>query len=325
MERREFMSLVGGTALAWPLAAHAQISRAFVIGVLSPESSSVGDVEGLREGLRELGYVEGRDIKYEYRWAAGDFSRLPEMADELIATKVDVLVTYVTQASLVAKKATSSIPIVMVGVADPVGVGLIASLAFPGGNVTGTSSIASTVAAKQLDLLRVISPGVSRIAALWNPANFEFQTLQVNQAKAAASAAGVALQLFEARAADQFEGAFSAIKEAGLRELLILLDPLFISNFPRLVELSNKEHFIVMTGYRKFVDAGGLMSYGPNYRDIYRQTAIYVDKILRGANPADLPVQQPTKFEFIVNLKTAKTLNLTVPDKLLTFADEVIE
>jgi putative tryptophan/tyrosine transport system substrate-binding protein len=247
------------------------------------------------------------------------------MASELVAMKVDVLVTYVTQASLVAKKTTDSIPIVMVGVADPVGVGLIASLAHPGGNVTGTSSIASTVAAKQLDLLKLISPGASQMAALWNPANFEFQTLQVSQAKAAAEAASVDLQLFEARAVDQFEGAFKAIRDAALRELLILLDPLFLSNFRRLVELSNKEHFIVMTGHRAFVDEGGLMSYGPNYRDIYRHAAKYVDRILRGANPADLPVEQPTKFEFIVNLKTAKALNLTVPDKLLTFADEVIE
>ena len=206
MRRREFLSLVGSVTV-WPLGVRAQISRTAVIGVLSPESSSVGDVEGLREGLRELGYVEERNIKYEYRWAAGDFSRLPEMANELVAMKVDVLVTYVTQASLVAKKATSSIPIVMVGVGDPVGVGLIASLAHPGGNVTGTSSIAPTVGAKQLDLLKVISPSVSRIAALWNPANIEFQTLQVNQAKTAARAAGVDLQLFEARAADQFEAA----------------------------------------------------------------------------------------------------------------------
>jgi len=324
MRRREFLSLVG-SATVWPLGACAQISRNAVIGVLSPESSSVGDVEGLREGLRELGYVEGRNIKYEYRWAAGDFSRLPEMANELVAMKVDVLVTYVTQASLVAKKATSSIPIVMVGVGDPVGVGLIASLAHPGGNITGTSSIAPTVAAKQLDLLKVISPGVSRIAALWNPANFEFQTLQVNQARAAAEAAGVDLQLFEARAVEQFEGAFSAIKEAGLRELLIFLDPLFLSNVRSLVELSNKERLVVMTGHRAFADAGGLMYYGPNYRDIYRHTAIYVDKILRGVNPADLPVEQPTKFEFIVNLKNGQSAELDRPRQLLSFADEVIE
>ena len=247
------------------------------------------------------------------------------MAAELVGMKVDVLVAYVTQASLVAKQATRSIPIVMVGVADPVGVGLIDSLAHPGGNVTGTSSIAATIAAKQLGLLKEVTPGVSRIAALWNPANLSFQTIQVNEAQAAAKAAGVDLQLFEARSADQFEEAFNAIDKAGLRELLVLVDPLFLANARKLVEFSNKERLIVMTGYRAFVDAGALMSYGPNYRDIYRHCAIYVDKILKGANPGELPVEQPTKFEFIINLKTARALNLTVPDRLLTFADEVIE
>ena len=324
MRRRKLLSLVS-SAMAWPLVARAQTSRAAVIGVLSPEGSSTGDIEGLREGLLELGYVEGRNIRYEYRWAAGDFSRLPDMAAELVGMKVDVLVAYVTQASLVAKQATRSIPIVMVGVADPVGVGLIDSLAHPGGNVTGTSSIAATIAAKQLGLLKEVTPGVSRIAALWNPANLSFQTIQVNEAQAAAKAAGVDLQLFEARSADQFEEAFNAIDKAGLRELLVLVDPLFLANARKLVEFSNKERLIVMTGYRAFVDAGALMSYGPNYRDIYRHCAIYVDKILKGANPGELPVEQPTKFEFIINLKTAKALNLTVPDRLLTFADEVIE
>jgi len=324
MRRRKLLSLVS-SAMAWPLVARAQTSRAAVIGVLSPEGSSTGDIEGLREGLLELGYVEGRNIRYEYRWAAGDFSRLPDMAAELVGMKVDVLVAYVTQASLVAKQATRSIPIVMVGVADPVGVGLIDSLAHPGGNVTGTSSIAATIAAKQLGLLKEVTPGVSRIAALWNPANLSFQTIQVNEAQAAAKAAGVDLQLFEARSADQFEEAFNAIDKAGLRELLVLVDPLFLANARKLVEFSNKERLIVMTGYRAFVDAGALMSYGPNYRDIYRHCAIYVDKILKGANPGELPVEQPTKFEFIINLKTARALNLTVPDRLLTFADEVIE
>jgi putative ABC transport system substrate-binding protein len=324
MRRRDFLSLVG-SATAWPLATRGQTSRTAVIGVLSPESSSTGDIEGLREGLRNLGYVEGRNIRYEYRLAAGDFSRLPDMAAELVGMNVDVLVTFVTQASLEAKKATRSIPIVMVGVADPVGVGLIDSLAHPGGNVTGTSSIAETVAAKQLALLKEMLPGVSRIAALWNPANLAFQTLQVNRAKAAAKAISVDLQLFEARTVDQFDEAFDAIDKAGLSGLLILLDPLFALNFRKLVELSNKQRLVAMTGYRTFVDAGGLMSYGPNYRDIYGHCAAYVYKILRGASPADLPVEQPTKFEFIVNLKTVKALNLTVPDSLLTFADELIE
>jgi ABC-type uncharacterized transport system substrate-binding protein len=324
MRRREFIALAGGAA-TWPSLARGQISHTIVIGVLSPESSSTGDVAGLREGLRELGYIEGRNIRYEYRWAAGDFSRLPAMTAELVNMKVDVLVTYVTQASLLAKRATNSIPIVMVGVGDPVGVGLVDSLARPGGNVTGTSSIATTVAAKQLDLLKAILPSASQIAALWNPANLAFQTLQVNQAKAAAKEAKVDLQLFEARSADQFDDVFKSIKEAGLQALLILLDPLFIVNFQKLAALSNKARLIVMTGYRTFVDAGGLMSYGPNYRDIYRHCASYIDKILKGANPADLPVEQPTKFEFVVNLKTAKGLNLSIPGGLLNFADEVIE
>jgi putative ABC transport system substrate-binding protein len=324
MRRRDFLLLIGPST-AVPFVAQAQASRTVVIGVLTPESSSTGDIEGLREGLRDFGYVEGRDIRYVYRWAEGDFGRLADMAAELVSLKVDVLVTYVTQASLVAKRATTSIPIVMVGVADPVGVGLIESLAHPGGNVTGTSSVAAMIAAKQFDLLKQMSPGVSRIAALWNPANLTFQTLQVNQAEAAAKSTGVELQLFESRAANQLEGAFNAINEAGLRELLILIDPLFAVNFRKLVELSNKNHLITMTGYRTFVDAGGLMSYGPNYRDIYRHCAAYIDKILKGASPADLAVEQPTKFEFVVNSRTAKILNLTIPDSLLAFADEVVE
>jgi putative tryptophan/tyrosine transport system substrate-binding protein len=325
VRRRDFITLLGGAAAAWPRLARGQPLRMTVIGVLSPESSAARDVDGLREGLRDLGYVEGRNIRYEYRWAAGDFSRLPAMAAELVDMKVDVLVTYVTEASLLAKKATSSIPIVMVGVGDPVGVGLIDSLSRPGGNVTGTSSIAASIATKELDFLRQMRPGVTRIGALWNPANPAFQTLQVDQAKAAAREAKVDLRLFEVRSADQFDGTFRSIKQAGVEELLILLDPLFIDNFPRLAELSKRESLIAITGYRTFADAGGLMSYGANYRDMYRRCAAYVDKILKGASPADLPVEQPTKFEFIVNLKTAKELDLNIPVGLLNFADQVIE
>lgn len=324
MRRRDFLSLVS-SATAWPLAAWAQAPRTALIGVLSPETSDKSHVGGLREGLRDLGYVEGRNIRLEYRWANGDFSRLPAMAAELVRMKVDVLVTFVTQASLVAKKATHSIPIVMVGVADPVGVGLIDSLAHPGGNVTGTSSIASTVASKQLELLKDMLPGASRIAALWNPANLAFQTLQVNQAKAAAKEAKIDLQLFEARAPDQFEQAFNSIKEADFRALLLLLDPMFANNFSKLAKLSNEAHLITITGDRAFVDAGGLMSYGADYREIYKESASYVVKILKGANPQDLPVEQPTKFDFIINLKTAKGLGLSISPNLLAFADQVIE
>jgi putative tryptophan/tyrosine transport system substrate-binding protein len=254
-----------------------------------------------------------------------NFDRLSEMAEELIHLKVDVIVTYVTQASLAAKKATTTIPIVMVGVGDPIGVGLIASLARPGGNVTGTSSIATVLAAKQIELLKEAVPNVSRFAALWNPANPAFQTLQVKQAETAAKLLGVELQLFETRTPDEFGPAFAAIEAEGTRALVILLDPLFVSHFERLVELSVKGRLVTITGYRTFVDAGGLMAYGPNYFDIYKYSAVYVDKILKGVKPADLPVEQPTTFEFVVNLKTARVIGIDVPTSILVRATQVIE
>jgi putative ABC transport system substrate-binding protein len=257
--------------------------------------------------------------------AEGSFERLPDLAAELIRLKPDVIVTEVTQASLVAKKATATIPIVMVGVADPVGVGLIASLAHPGGNVTGTSSEAAALAGKQLQLLKYIVPNVVRIAALWNPANLAFQTLQVSEAKAAAKKLGVELQLLEARAPNEFEAAFAAIDKEETQALIILLDPLFFLNFRMLVDLSVKRHLVTVTGYRAFADAGGLMSYGPNYYSIYKLAAVYVDKILKGAKPADLPVEQPMTFELVVNLKTAKAIGIDVPRSILVSADEVIE
>jgi putative ABC transport system substrate-binding protein len=324
MKRREFIGLLSGVAAA-PLGARAQQTSIPVIGVLSPESSKSREVEGLRAGLRDLGYFEGRNIRYEYRWADGKFERLSALATELVDLKADVIVTYVTQASLVAKKATTSIPIVMVGVADPVGVGLIASLAQPGGNVTGTSSMAAILATKQLELVKETLPNISRVAALWNPANPAFQTLQVNQVRDAAKTLRIDLQLFEARAAEEFDAVFTTMEKSGTRTLLILVDPLFSNNFPKLVELSAKARLFAMTGYRAFADAGGLMAYGPNYKDIYNLCAVYVDKILKGAKPAYLPVQQPTKFELVINLKRAKELGFTIPETVLARADEVIE
>jgi putative ABC transport system substrate-binding protein len=296
-----------------------------VIGVLSPESAEVGDVDGLRQGLSELGYVEGRNIRFEYRWADGDFERLAGLASQLIQLRPDVIVTYVTQASLVAKRMTSTIPIVMVGVGDPVGVGLIDSLSHPGGNVTGTSSIAAALAAKQLELLKDTVPDISRVAALWNPANVAFQTLQVKQAQAAAQKLGIELHLLGARTREELDAVFAAVDDRETKTLLILLDPFFINNFAKLVELSSRRHLVTMTGHRKFVDAGGLMAYGPNYYKIYRTAAAYCDRILKGAKPAELPVEQPTKFEFVVNLNTARALGLVIPPTVLAFADEVIE
>ena len=246
-------------------------------------------MKGLREGLQELGYVEGRNIRYEYRWSDGNFERLDDLAAELVRLKVDVLVTYVTKASLAAKKTTATIPIVMVGTGDPVGVGLITSLGHPGGNVTGTSSLGAAVAAKQLGLLKEAAPNISRFAGLWNPANAAFQTLQVKEAKDAARTLGVELQLYEAKAPDEFAAAVAAIERDGIQALLVLLDPLFSNNFQALAELSVKSRLITMTGHRAFAEAGGLMAYGTTFFDQYKRAAVYVNKILKGTKPADLP------------------------------------
>jgi putative ABC transport system substrate-binding protein len=213
----------------------------------------------------------------------------------------------------------------MVGVADPVGVGLIGSLARPGGNVTGTSAMSAELVGKQFQLLREIIPSASRIAALWNPANSVFQELQVRQAEVAARATGVALQLLEARAPEEFDTAFAAIDREATRALLILVDPLFLSHLRILVDLVVKRRLAAIYGARIFADEGGLMAYGPSYFDSFKRAAAYVDKILKGAKPADLPVEQPTKFEFVINLTTAKTLGIDVPPTLLSLADEVIE
>jgi putative ABC transport system substrate-binding protein len=327
MDRRAFITMVSGGILAAPLAALAQQKPMPVIGVLSPEEPTTPYVGGLRAGLQEMGYLEGRNIQIEYRWAQGKFKRLPDLAAELVRLNVDVIVTYVTQASLEAKKQTSTIPIVMVGVADPVGVGLIASLAHPGGNVTGTSSVAAALVGKQFELLKEIVPKVSRIAALWNPANPAFQALQVRQAEIAARKLGIQLQLLEARAPNEFDAAFAAIDREGTRALIILAEPLWDnnSNTHTLVELVAKRRLAAIAGHRAFADAGGLVAYGANYFNISKLAAVYVDKILKGVKPADLPVEQPTKYELVINLKTAKALGLTLPQSILVRADEIIQ
>ena len=326
MRRRELIARLGGAATAWPLAARAQQNAAIpLIGVLTPESPYSRDARNpLIEGLRELGYVEGRNIRIEYRWAQGNFEQLPSLAAaELVRLKVDVIVAVVTQATLAARKETATIPIVMIGVADPVGVGLVESLAHPGGNVTGTSSVATAVVGKQIELLKEVVPDASRIAALWNPANPVFQALQVKDAEIAANKIGVSLQLVGAQSPDEFAAALATIERT--RALAILIDPLFGTHIKALAALSVKERLVSIYGSRDFVDAGGLMAYGPNYSDIGKRSATYVDKILKGAKPSDLPVEQPTRFQFVVNLSTAKTLGVDLPPSILAFADEVIE
>jgi putative ABC transport system substrate-binding protein len=328
MRRRQFITLLGGIA-AWPLAAYAQqVGKVPRIGYLSPGSASPGPLayhDEFQRGLRELGYVEGQNIVIEYRFAEGKFDRLDQLAAELVRLNVDIIVSVVTQASLAAKNATSTIPIVIVSVADPVGAGLVASLARPGANVTGTSAMTSEVIGKSLALLKQTVPIVSPVAVLWNPNNVTYQGQILRETEMAAGKLGVELQTFGVRAPDDFDRSFAAITSARAASLLVLPDPLFSAYTARIAELADKSRLPAMYGLKEDVAAGGLLAYGPKYADLYRRAASYVDKILKGAKPADLPVEQPTAFEFIINLKTARALGLAIPPGVLAIADEVIE
>ncbi len=324
MRRRDFIAFVSVAAASIPIRGRAQQSIMAVVGVLTPEGPNTGNVNGLVQGLRELGYVEGRNIRFEYRFAEGKFDRLSELAADLVRMNVDVMVAFVTQATEAAKKQTSTIPIVMVGVSDPIGAGLATSLAHPGGNVTGTSSLAAAIVGKQLELLHLVAPN-NTVATMFNPTNVTFQAQQVGAAKAAAQTLGVQLRFIEVRAPSEFGGAFQTVVQEQKKSLLILIDPLFIANSKALAELSVKSRLVTMTGYRTFAEAGALMSYGPNYFDSYKAAAPYVDKILKGDRPADLPIDQSSKFEFVVNMKTAKALGFDVPASVLGFATDVIE
>ncbi len=281
--------------------------------------------EGFRHGLRDLGYVEGQNVVIVARWAEGRFDRLPGLAAELVRENVDVIVSQVTQASLAAKNATRTIPIVMVGVGDPVGAGLVRSLSRPGGNITGTSGVAVAVVGKALQLLTEVVPRISRMAVLWNPANPVFQAQLVSETEAAAQALRVQLQFVEARSPGELDSAFRAISGQGAGAILVLSDPVFTTHRARIVELVAKTRLPAMYGIRDAAEAGGLMSYGPDYAELGRRSATYVDRILKGAKPADLPVEQPTKFELVVNLKTAKALGIAVPPSVLGRANTIIE
>ena len=312
-------------ALSFPTAAQ-QAKKIPRIGFLASVSASsdTDRIEAFRQGLRELGYVEGQNVTIEYRWADGRFEQLPDLAAELVRLKVDVIVAVVTQASLAAKKATGTIPIVMVGVSDPVGSGLVASLARPGTNITGTSSMTAEIIGKLLELLKETLPKISRVAALWNPANPVFQALQLRETEVAARALGVQLQILEARGPDEIDRAFAAMVKERTKALLILGDPVFTSHRKRIADLAAKYRLPAVSGTREYVEAGGLMAYGPSFPDMHRRAATYVDKILKGTKPADLPVEQPKKFEFIINLKAAKQIRLTIPPNVLARADKVI-
>jgi len=288
-------------------------------------SGSAHLTEAFIQGLRELGYVEGQNIVIEYRWADGNFERLPGLAAELVSLKVDVMVATVTQASLAAKNATTSIPIVMVAVGSPVEARLVASLARPGANITGTSTMADEVVGKQLALLKETPPKISRVAALWNPANPVFQASQLRQAESAAKALPVTLQKLEARAPAEIDHAFTTISKEGTKALIVLADPVFTTHRKQIADLSLKHRLPAITGPKEVADAGLLMSYGASFTESYRRAATYVDKILKGAKPGDMPIERPTKFDFVVNLRTAKQIGVLVPQSMLYRADTVIK
>jgi putative ABC transport system substrate-binding protein len=334
MNRRAFITL--GAVLAAPLAVNAQqAGKVYRIGFLSPSSPS--DPERLaspfgergfaafRQGLRDLGYVEGKNIVIENRWAEGRFERLPDLAAELVRLKVDLIVSVVTQATLAAKNATRTIPIVMVAPGDPVGSGLVGSLARPGENVTGPSSMYGDLVVKQLEVLKEIVPGLSRVALLWNPANTGWQAQMLKATAGAASALRLHVQLVEARGPDDLQGAFASITKERASALLVAVDVIFALHARRVADLAAKHHVPAMYGSSEHVEAGGLISYAPDIPYVFRRAATYVDRILKGAKPSEMPVEQPTKLLLVINLKTAKALGLTIPPSLLLRSDQVIE
>jgi ABC-type uncharacterized transport system substrate-binding protein len=281
------------------------------------------EVRGLHQGLRDAGYVEGHDVAIECRSAVGDYARVPQLAADLVQRKVDVIVVENTVAARAAKRATSTIPIVLAVVADPVGSGLVTNLAHPGENVTGLSQRIPDISAKGLQLLKETIPHLTRVAVLWNPAT-PWHPKVIEELKAAAPSLSIELSFVGARTPEQFGLAFSAVSRAHAQALYVIGDALFVTHRMTLLRLVSKARLPGIYAERVVAEAGGLMSFGTNYEDLFRRSAGYVDKILRGANPADLPIEQPNKFELVINLKTAKELGITIPESILLRADEVI-
>jgi putative tryptophan/tyrosine transport system substrate-binding protein len=302
-----------------------QLRRVPRIGFLSSRSPDAekSRLAAFQQGLQKLGYSAGKNILIEQRYAAGKFDRLPDLAAELVGLKVDVLVTTGTPAAHAAKNATSTIPIVIGNAGDPVGTGLVASLARPGGNVTGLSVLNTELSGKRLELLKEVVPTASRVAVLLNPAN-SINPLQLKEIQSAAPALGVTLHSLEVTGTDDIDRAFTAMKKERTGGLIVLGDPLLETHRTRIAELAVKSQLPAIYSLAPYVEAGGLMSYGTNFDDLYRRAATYVDKILKGSKPADLPVEQPTKFEFVINLKAAKQIGLTIPPNVLARADRVI-
>ena len=324
--RREFITLVGGAAATWPLAARAQqAGKLPTIGFLGPSTPLAMSqwVAAFAQRLRELGWTEGRTVAVEYRWAEGRSERLGEIAAEFVRLKVDVIVTYATPPVIAAKQATGVIPIVSAVMGDPVGTGLVASLARPGGNVTGLSNQSADIAGKQVELLREVVPGLRRLAIIANVSNANV-VLEVAEVQKAARTLGLEVITSEIRRGEDIAPALETLKGRA-QALYVAGDPLMTTNRVRINTLALGARLPTIYNQREYVEAGGMMSYGPNFPNLFRRAGDYVDKILRGTKPADIPVEQPTKFDLVINLTTAKTLGLDVPATLLARADEVIE
>jgi ABC-type uncharacterized transport system substrate-binding protein len=325
MERRAFVAGTLGL-LAAPLAAAAPPAKVPRIGFLGNTTAALEAnlVGPFREGLRDLGYAEGRDVLIEYRWVEGKYERLPALIGELIAQKVDVIVTAGTPATLAVKKATTSVPLVMVAVGDPVGTGIVPSLSRPGGIITGLTSISPELDGKRLELLREVIPGVSHVAVLWNAAS-PLQVVAEKQTQAAARVLRIKVLSLGVRTEEEIQQALAAIVRERPGALLVLADRLFLQHRTRIMDFAAQHRLPGVHAYRELVEVGGLMSFGPSYAGMHRRAAYYVDRILKGTKPGDLPVEQPTKFELVINLKTAKALGLTIPPSVLARADEVIQ
>jgi ABC-type uncharacterized transport system substrate-binding protein len=327
MRRREFITLLGGAAVAWPLAAWAQqVGKVYRIGLLEtiPASQNTANLDALRKGLRALGYIEGQNLSIEYSSADGIAERFPELAAELVRLQVDLIVTRGTPAAQAAKNATATIPVVMAAIGEPLAVGVVAGLARPSGNVTGLSSFTTELAGKRVELAKEMMPGISRVGLLHNMGN-PVVPPQWEETLATARTLGLTAELLDVRSEQDVRAAFDAALRLQVGALLVGIDGFTQSNIQVIVDLAARHRLPALYPSREFVAAGGLMTYGISYPDLYFRAASFVDKIFKGAKPGDLPIQTPTKFELIINLRASKVLGVEVPPSLLARADEVIE
>lgn len=327
MNEKIFAFALGAMLSALSLPAEAQqakkIPRIGYLGSNTPAATSAF-VDAFRQGLREFGYVEGQTIAIEYRWAEGNFDRLPDLAAELVRLRVDVIFAAAAPSIKAARQATNAIPIVFEMLADPVSAGFVSSLAKPGGNLTGVAGLAPELSGKRLELLKEIVPRLNRVAILGNPGNPNFRPV-LTETETAASALGLQLHVLEVKEPVKLQSAFSAMTKGRAEALSIVPDPMLLAEQKRIVDLAAKNRLPTIYGTSGVVEAGGLIAYAPSQREMFRRAAYYVDKILKGTRPADLPVEQPTKFEFVINLKTAKQIGLTIPPNVLARADKVIK